>query len=316
MAQAPELGSYREPNGEPPRPFDEDESSNEYTAAQYPDDEYAKDEYAKAEYEAFSSPPSANEQAGYRHPDEMPLFLSEEEEEPEYHRFGSGGQRTLSRAGRWSRILKVGIVTASAAGIALAIMSMEDPLAIFGNAKASLAGVSLNQPNAAPNPAPEAVLAVRAPTPQLAPAAPVTVGTASTAPTRDEIALALRSAHQVQPEVRQPDVAAALPPVAAAVAAAPPARRMDPDQIAALLKRAKGLIAIGDLAPARLLLERAADAQEPSAALLLAQTYDPTVLGTQDMRSVTPDPAAARSWYQKAARLGSPEAQQRLAQMN
>jgi TPR repeat protein len=63
------------------------------------------------------------------------------------------------------------------------------------------------------------------------------------------------------------------------------------------------------------LLERAADAQEASAALLLAQTYDPTVLGTQDMRSVTPDPAAARDWYQKAAQLGSRDAQARLAQM-
>jgi TPR repeat protein len=39
------------------------------------------------------------------------------------------------------------------------------------------------------------------------------------------------------------------------------------------------------------------------------------VLGTQDSRSITPDPAAARSWYQKAAQFGSPDAQQRLAQM-
>ena len=67
--------------------------------------------------------------------------------------------------------------------------------------------------------------------------------------------------------------------------------------------------------PARLLLERAADAQEAAAALLLARTYDPAVLGTPDARSITPDPAAARGWYQKAARLGSRDAQQRLVQM-
>ncbi len=97
--------------------------------------------------------------------------------------------------------------------------------------------------------------------------------------------------------------------------APPPARHLDADELAALLKRAKGLIEVGDIAPARLLLERAADAQEASAALLLAQTYDPAVLGTQDMRSITPDPAMARDWYQKAARLGSLDAQQRLAQM-
>ena len=82
-----------------------------------------------------------------------------------------------------------------------------------------------------------------------------------------------------------------------------------------LMKRAKDMIAIGDIASARLLLERAAEAQEASAALLLAQTYDPAVLGTQDMRSITPEPAMARDWYQRAARLGSADAQQRLAQM-
>ena len=81
------------------------------------------------------------------------------------------------------------------------------------------------------------------------------------------------------------------------------------------MNRARALLAAGDIPPARLLLERAADAQEASAALLLAQTYDPAVLGTPDMRSITPDPAMARDWYQKAAQFGSPEAQQRLAQM-
>ena len=39
---------------------------------------------------------------------------------------------------------------------------------------------------------------------------------------------------------------------------------------------------------------------------MLAGTYDPQVLGSQDLRSVTADPAAARVWYQKAAQLGPP----------
>ena len=81
------------------------------------------------------------------------------------------------------------------------------------------------------------------------------------------------------------------------------------------MKRARGLLAAGDIPPARLLLERAADAQDPTAALMLAQTYDPAVLGKQDMRSIAPDPALARDWYQKAARYGSVNAQQRLSQM-
>lgn len=237
--------------------------------------------------------------------DPMPLFLSGEPEAPRQRGFGTGGDDIYrDRAPLWPRMFKVGIFVAAAAGIALAISSMDNPLALFANAKASLPGTAAVQPSAAP------------PTPALQSAArvPASPPAASVAPTRDEIAAALRTAGQVQPgtasqvppEVRQPPP----PPVAAA-----PARRLDADELAALLKRAKGLIAVGDISPARLLLERAADAQEASAALLLAQTYDPTVLGKQDMRSVTPDPAMARAWYQKAAQLGSLDAQQILAQI-
>ena len=52
---------------------------------------------------------------------------------------------------------------------------------------------------------------------------------------------------------------------------------------------------MGDIASARLLLERAAEAQDASAAYLLAQTYDPAVLGNQDIRNIAPDPAKARN---------------------
>jgi TPR repeat protein len=97
--------------------------------------------------------------------------------------------------------------------------------------------------------------------------------------------------------------------------AAPPARRLDAGELATLLNRAKGLLTAGDISPARLLLERAAEAQEAGAALLLAQTYDPDVLGTQDARNIIPDPAAARTWYQRAAQLGSADAQRRLSQL-
>jgi hypothetical protein len=107
--------------------------------------------------------------------------------------------------------------------------------------------------------------------------------------------------------VTPPDTAAQPVPTA-------PPRRLDADELAALIKRAKSLIAVSDIAPARLLLERAAEAQEPSAAFLLAETYEPAA-GTQDIRGITPDPAMARSWYEKAVRFGSTEAQQRLAKM-
>ena len=92
-------------------------------------------------------------------------------------------------------------------------------------------------------------------------------------------------------------------------------KTLDAETVAALTIRAKNLLALGDIAGARLLLERVANAQDASAALLLAQTYDPTVLGVRDTRSVTPDPVLARDWYRKAASLGSEAAQQRLAQI-
>jgi TPR repeat protein len=157
------------------------------------------------------------------------------------------------------------------------------------------------------------------------------------APTRDEITSAYQSALQapaaapaavVAPPMTAPPAApqqvAALPPAAPPMAApsaaapatvSPPARRIDPDELALLMKRARDLLASGDIPPARLLLRRAADAQEPTAALLLAQTYDPQVLGTRDVRSINADLATARDWYQKAAQLGSVEAQRRLAQL-
>jgi len=198
-----------------------------------------------------------------------------------------------------------------AAALVATFVAVKNPFAVFANATASLMGTSdvqTTQPPAAP-PRQVATAAV-AGTPAVV-AGPALATTAAPLPSRDEIALALRTAHQNQSpvEVEQPSAAAA------PVAAAPPARRMDADELAALMARAKAFLTSGDIPPARLLLERAAEAQDASAALMLAQTYDPTVLGTQDIRNITPDPALARSWYQRAAQLGSPDAQRRLSQL-
>jgi hypothetical protein len=293
--------------------------------------------------------PSSKTIGHYAPPDNrMPIFLAGEDEPPRRRRgFGSGSRDTQYRPSIWPRILKIGSLTAAAAGIALAIASMDNPLALFSNAKASLPGTSADQSGAA------LAAAAPAPTTQAAARVQVSPPAASTRLTRDEIAAALRGAQQqagaqqVQPEIPQPKVAAMPPQRVAAIPqaaeipqprtaeipqpratavpepraaeqpqpAAPPAFRLDPDELANLMKRARALIEVGDISPARLLLERAAEAQEVSAALLLAQTYDPAVLGNQDQRSITADPAMAKLWYQKAAQLGSPEALGRLAQI-
>jgi hypothetical protein len=95
----------------------------------------------------------------------------------------------------------------------------------------------------------------------------------------------------------------------------PPPKTLDAETLAALMARARKLLAFGDVSSARLLLERAASAQDASAAFLLARTYDPAVLGVRDTRSITADPELALGWYRKAVRLGSAEAQQRLSQL-
>src|SRR5712664_796031 len=303
------------------------------------------------EFMSYRSAPSASK--GNMPPDDsVPLFLSDHDEEPPRRpsfgrvRSEDADSPRILREPVSPRIIKASILAAAVVAIVVAIFAVGNPLALFANAKASLAGTAAglsgapNQVAAVPavqrvspepvRAAPEPVVAVRtasadptAQEPQPNLGARAVSPTAKGGPTRDEIASAFKTARQGQPEAALPPAAApvatvpvAAAPAAAVPAAAPPAaRRIDAEELATLLKRARSLIAIGDIAPARLLLKRAADAQEATAALLLAQTYDPAVLGKQDMRSIAPDPALAREWYQKAARYGSVDAQQRLSQM-
>ena len=242
--------------------------------------------------------------------DSVPLFLSGADDELRSSRFGRPRKRG-------SRLLKTAAFAAAA--LVATFVAVKNPFTVFANATASLIGASSDSRSALPPVTPPqqtvaAAAAVSAPAAMAA--TPAQASLPAQLPSRDEIALALKTAHQNQApaEVQQPPAAAAVA-VAAPVSIAPPARRMDSDELTALMTRAKAFLASGDIPPARLLLERAAEAQEASAALMLAQTYDPTVLGTQDIRNITPDPALARSWYQRAAQLGSADAQRRLSQL-
>jgi hypothetical protein len=96
------------------------------------------------------------------------------------------------------------------------------------------------------------------------------------------------------------------------VAPAPAQRQLGREEITVLLNRGKHLIANGDLAAARLVLQRAAEANDAEAALALAATYDPIVLRELKVYGLTADAAMARAWYQRARELGSAAALQRL----
>jgi TPR repeat protein len=91
--------------------------------------------------------------------------------------------------------------------------------------------------------------------------------------------------------------------------------RLDPNEIASSLKRADDLIANGDLAAARLVLRRAANAGDARAAMTLAGTYDPVILEKLGVHGFVPDVAMARAWYEKAKKFGSAEAPQRLERL-
>jgi hypothetical protein len=245
----------------------------------------------------------------------VPLFLSDSDGEPRPDEYMAPA-RNRPRASISSRILAVVLATAAAA-VLVAAFSSDATRDIIISAKASLEAV-LPTPSAAAQPDPSRLTAndislkdparLQAPANQT-PGVRSVATVAVVAPTRSEIA----SAYQGAIQGRAPAVAPAA--VAAPVAMPAATRRLGADELATLLNRAKGLLTAGDIPPARLLLERAADAQEANAALLLAQTYDPDVLGTQDIRNITPDPATARTWYQRAAQLGSTDAQRRLSQL-
>lgn len=113
---------------------------------------------------------------------------------------------------------------------------------------------------------------------------------------------------------RQPIHLEWLAPVApaAAPAPAPVQHKLDREEIAVLLKRGQDLLARGDLAAARLVLLPAAEANDAEAALALAATYDPFVLQKLAVYGVSPNPALARAWYEKAREFGSAEAPRRL----
>jgi TPR repeat protein len=267
--------------------------------------------------------------------DSVPLFLSDPDGEPDPEEFSNG----LQPQRRLSLSFKLLMTASAAACVAMlfAWFTSDATRDVMISAKASIATVlpipSTAAQAEASQPVPSAQLtasdvqlkdpaqakdAARWPSPAAQPGAAPRQQVASANPSREEITSAYQSALQSRSPAAAPAIVP--PSVTAPVAVTPPpaapqARRMDADELATLMKRAKESLTAGDIPVARLLLERAADGQDAGAALMLAQTYDPAVLGTSDVRNITPEPDKAKSWYQRAAQLGSADAQRRLAQM-
>ena len=273
--------------------------------------------------------------------DSVPAFLSEYDREPDPSEYVTAlrkdGGRSVS-----ARIL-VGVLMIAAAAILFAMFSSDATRNIVVNAKASIAA---SLPAYAALPPDPALLTARDtqlknPTDAARLSAPVNqpsgvraVTTAAVGPTREEITTAYQSATPdgraaaATPLAARPTDSAApvtaAPPAATPVAALPPAPapeptipgdailRLDPSEIASAVKRGDDLIASGDLAAARLVLRRAANAGDARAAMTLAGTYDPVILEKLGVHGFVPDVAMARAWYEKAKKFGSAEAPRRL----
>jgi len=74
-----------------------------------------------------------------------------------------------------------------------------------------------------------------------------------------------------------------------------------------LLSRGDAMLALGDIAAARLLYERAAVLGSARAATAAGKTYDPSFLASIQASGILPDRAAAMAWYRKGGALGDPE---------
>jgi TPR repeat protein len=123
-------------------------------------------------------------------------------------------------------------------------------------------------------------------------------------PTREDF----NTAHQSALQGAAPQAAA----VAEVMIPGDAIHHLDPGEIASSLRRGNDLIASGDIAAARLVLRRAANAGDARAAMTLAGTYDPVILEKLGVHGFVPDIAMARVWYEKAKKFGSVEAPRRL----
>jgi TPR repeat protein len=298
-------------------------------APRYPSNDPDFEHYA----EQRSSHPVASYQVGPSLRDShaersVPLFLSDRDGVPDPSEYMPS---LLKGQGSYyaSRILAGALGGIALAGMA-ALVSSDSARDFFASAKASsvaalsVASVAMQpaatpstppserqaasiQPPPAENQAPPATIAdgnLAGGSAASGSTAPGTITVAAVTPSGDDV----RAAYQGAQQGSAPQAAAA-PDVATP---AEPVHHLDAGEIASLLKRAEALIGNGDLAAARLVLRRAAEAGDARAAMMLGGTYDPTVLGKLGVRGVVPDFATARSWYEKAKRFGGSEAAPQL----
>jgi TPR repeat protein len=243
--------------------------------------------------------------------DSVPLFLSDYDDEPD-----PGEYKTPVQKGRGSYIssrILAGVSATAAVAILVAVFSSDAARDVIANTKASSTAV-LSAASAAVQPNPTQLTAQKDPAqskdssrlsaPENQTLDLRSVTTAAVSPTREDFKIAHQSA--LYGDAPQTTAVAKVVIPEAAI------HYLDPNEIASSLRRGNDLIASGDIAAARLVLRRAANAGDAHAAITLAGTYDPVILEKLGVHGFVPDVAMARVWYEKAKKFGSAEAPQRL----
>jgi len=239
--------------------------------------------------------------------DSVPLFISDSNGEPDPSEYITS-LLNKRRASISIRIL-AGVCAAATVAILVALFSSDATRDTVVNVRASMAAV-FSAPSVAANSDPSQLTSLDRQNDPVRPSAPInqtpgrSVTTAAAEPAREELKTVYQSALQ--------GGAPAADAVAEPATRADAIHHLDPEAIASLRRRADVLIASGDVAAARLVLRRAADAGDAGAAMALAGTYDPAHLAKLGVHGIVPDLAMARSWYEKARTFGSAEALQRL----
>jgi hypothetical protein len=95
-------------------------------------------------------------------------------------------------------------------------------------------------------------------------------------------------------------------------ASVPTTKTANLQDVKLLIDRGWQFFEAGDLIAARILLLRAVIAGDAEAAVALGATYDPVVFADRGVRGDVADLDKARSWYERAKEMGSPEGPRRL----
>jgi hypothetical protein len=210
--------------------------------------------------------------------DRIPLFLADPNGKPIADEFRPPPARSpLKPRFALGGLAAVGAtIVAATLYVAMARPSVVDPSKepTMVLAAALPASSTLTGPDASREGPPATEPAV---TPAEPPGATQVIATAAP-PNREALIAAYKSALQSQAATASQPPSATSPTSPESSAVKETIRRLSADEVAALLKRGSGLIASGDIAAARLVLVRAAEAGDARAATMVGETYDPAVL--------------------------------------